>query len=91
LRMLAFKAAGAGKRVRAVDPASTSQTWSGGGRAVWKGFSLRWHHCPYKDGGVSLERDHNAALNVLAVGKAEKHHVGAGTAVGREREPLGCA
>jgi putative transposase len=83
VRMLAFKAAGAGKRVRALDPAYTSQTCSGCGRAVWKGFSVRWHHCPYKDCGVSLDRDHNAALNVLALGKAEKHQVGGGTAVGR--------
>jgi transposase len=33
--------------------------------------SVRWHRCPYEDGEVSLHRDHNAALNILALGKKE--------------------
>jgi putative transposase len=69
LTILAFKAAYAGKQVVAVPPAYTSQTCSGCGRAVWKGLSVRWHECPYEDCGTSLHRDHNAALNILALGK----------------------
>jgi putative transposase len=84
LRILTFKAAGAGKRVRALEPAYTSQLCSGCGREVWKGLSVRWHQCPYKDCGVSLDRDHNAALNILALGQAEqKEEVGGDTAVRR--------
>jgi putative transposase len=81
LSILAFKAAGAGKRVRAIEPGYTSQRCSGCGREVWKGLSVRWHQCPYEDCGVSLDRDHNAALNILALGK--ENTVGGDTAVGR--------
>ncbi len=69
LTILAFKAAGAGKQVQAVDPALTSQRCSGPncGKTVWKGLSDRWHSCPHC--GVSLHRDHNAALNILQLGQ----------------------
>ncbi len=69
LSILAFKAAYAGKQAVAVPPAYTSQTCSGPncGRVVWKGLSIRWHNCP--DCGTSLHRDHNAALNILRLGK----------------------
>jgi putative transposase len=65
LSILAFKAASAGKRVVAVDPAFTSQRCSGSacGMLVQKGLSVRWHACPAS--GASLHRDHNAALNIL--------------------------
>ena len=68
LHILAFKAACAGKRVVAVNPASTSQTCSGCGAMVTKGLSVRWHACP--DCGASLHRDHNAAKNIERVGQA---------------------
>jgi putative transposase len=71
LSILAFKAAYAGKRITAVPPAYTSQTCSGCGRMVWKGLSVRWHQCPYEDCGTHLHRDHNAALNILTLGKKE--------------------
>jgi putative transposase len=61
LTILTFKAASAGKRVQAVDPAFTSQRCSGCGCMVAKGLSIRWHTCP--DCGTSLHRDHNAAKN----------------------------
>jgi putative transposase len=77
LRILTSKAAGAGKRVAAVEPAYTSPRCSGCGRVVYKGLSVRWHQCPYEDCGVSLDRDHNAALNILALGKKQS---GAGQA-----------
>jgi putative transposase len=77
LSILAFKTAYAGKWVTAVPPAYTSQTCSGCGRMVCKRLSVRWHQSPYEDCGTHLHRDHNAALNILALGKKES---GAGQA-----------
>ncbi len=68
LAILTFKAAGAGKRVQAVNPAFTSQACSGCGALVSKGLSVRWHACP--ECGTNLHRDHNAALNILRLGQA---------------------
>jgi putative transposase len=62
LTILTFKAASAGKRVVAVDPAFTSQICSGCGVVVQKGLSVRWHLCP--ECGTGLHRDHNAAKNI---------------------------
>jgi putative transposase len=76
LGILAFKAACAGKRAVAVPPAYTSQTCSGCGVLVAKGLSVRWHVCP--DCGTSLHRDHNAALDILALGRQRS---GAGQAL----------
>jgi putative transposase len=61
LASLSYKAACAGRSVIAVPPAYTSQAYSGGGRVMWKGLSVRWRACP--DCGTSLHRDHNAAKN----------------------------
>jgi putative transposase len=76
LAILVFKAAFAGKQAVAVPPAFTSQHCSGCGRVVWKGLSVRWHECPHEDCGVSLHRDHNAALNILALGKDQRSGAG---------------
>jgi putative transposase len=62
LTILAFKAASAGKRVQAVDPAFTSHLCSGCGVLIQKGLSVRWHACP--ECGTSLHRDHNPAKNI---------------------------
>jgi putative transposase len=72
LSILAFKAAYAGKRAVAVPPAFTSQTCSGPncGEVVWKGLSARWHSCPHC--GMSLHRDHNAARNILRLGRTRQ-------------------
>jgi putative transposase len=69
LTILTCKAASAGKRVQAVNPAFTSQKCSGPacGVIVAKGLSVRWHACP--NCGTSLHRDHNAALNILRLGQ----------------------
>jgi putative transposase len=67
LGTLSFKAVEAGKTVVAVPPAYTSQACSGCGVLVSKGLSVRWHACP--DSGTSLHRDHNAARNILRVGR----------------------
>jgi putative transposase len=72
--ILTATAADAGRRVVAVPPAFTSQACSGCRVLVHKGLSVRWHLCP--DCGTSLQRDHNAALNILRLGR----HSGAGQA-----------
>jgi putative transposase len=68
LGILTATAAGAGRRVVAVPPASTTQRCSGCGRLVLKGVSDRWHLCP--DCGTSLQRDHNAARNLARLGQS---------------------
>jgi putative transposase len=68
LLILSYKAAWAGRRVVAVNPAFTSQTCSGCGVLVAKGLSVRWHSCP--ECGTNLHRDHNAARNIERAGQA---------------------
>lgn len=50
--------------VIAVDPSFTTQACSGCGKRVSKSLSVRTHVCPYC--GLVLDRDHNAALNILS-------------------------
>ncbi len=69
LTILSVKAACAGRSVIAVPPAFTSQACSGCGMMVAKGLSVRWHECPAC--GTNLQRDHNAALNILALGRQQ--------------------
>jgi putative transposase len=69
LTLLACKAASAGKRVVAVDPAFTSPRGSGCGVLVQNGWSVRWHFCP--ECGTSRHRDHNAARNILRLGQSQ--------------------
>ena len=73
LIILAYKAAYAGRRIIAVNPAFTSQTCSGCGVLVQKGLSVRWHSCP--DCGLALHRDHNAAGNIERAGHALRGEV----------------
>ena len=61
-----YKAENAGRRVLFVNPQYTSQVCSGCGQVRKKDLSERWHSC---ECGVSLDRDHNAALNILALGR----------------------
>jgi putative transposase len=85
LNILTFKAASAGKRVQAVNPAYTSQRCSGCGVVVSKGLCVRWRSCPAC--GRSLHRDHNAAKNRERAGQALWGGV---TLVASEhREPVG--
>lgn len=60
---LKCKAESAGVSVVSVDPRGTTQECSGCGTVVPKTLRDRWHECPAC--GLSLDRDHNAALNVL--------------------------
>ena len=64
--VLAVKAANAGRRYVEVNPAYTSQQCSGCGRRDKKTLSERWHFCGVC--GASLDRDENAALNILRLG-----------------------
>ncbi|MGB5966786.1 MAG: transposase [Spirulinaceae cyanobacterium] len=62
LSILTNKAENAGLLVIPVNPRNTSQDCSGCGEKVPKKLSVRWHDCPHC--GCSLDRDHNAALNI---------------------------
>jgi putative transposase len=77
LSILACKAAYAGKRVEAVSPAYTTQECSGCGELVPKSLSVRTHVC--SSCGLVLDRDTNAALNILWAGQA-RQGAGAGAA-----------
>ena len=57
-----------GKTVVAVAPQYTSQDCSSCGNRVQKSLSVRTHICRC---GTVLDRDHNAALNILAKGLKE--------------------
>jgi len=57
------KAEYAGKIVELVNPRNTSQNCSGCGNSVKKDISVRIHSCPFC--GLELDRDHNAAINIL--------------------------
>ena len=62
-----YKAANAGRAVLFVNPRYTSQICSGCGTIVKKELSERWHSC---ECGCSLDRDHNAAINILRLGRS---------------------
>lgn len=63
-----YKAEGAGRGVAHVNPRGTTQECSGCGQVVAKDLKVRVHDCP--NCGLRLNRDHNAALNILARGLA---------------------
>jgi putative transposase len=62
-----YKAEYAGREVRTVDPRNTSKLCSACGLMVEKDLSVRVHHCSC---GLTLDRDVNAAINILARGLA---------------------
>jgi putative transposase len=66
LNFLEYKAEYAGKRVIKVNPAYTSQTCSHCGNRHKLELSDRVYHCPCCN--LSLDRDHNAAINILGLG-----------------------
>jgi putative transposase len=65
-RLLTYKAINAGCELVFVNPRNTSQACSGCGSIVLKDLNVRVHHCP--DCGLVLDRDVNAARNILALG-----------------------
>jgi putative transposase len=62
LQILSIKAVNAGLLAIAVNPNGTSQDCSNCGVKVPKTLADRWHSCP--ECGCSLDRDHNAAINI---------------------------
>jgi len=64
-----YKAANASRAMLFVNPKYTSQICSGCGTIVKKELSERWHSC---ECGCSLDRDHNAALNILRLGRSRQ-------------------
>jgi putative transposase len=84
LTILTHTAAGAGRRVVAVNPAYISQRWSERSEVVQKGLSVRWHSCHVC--GASLHRDHNAAKSRERAGQALRG--GVALAVAENREAL---
>jgi putative transposase len=68
VRITADKAACAGRHVAHVDPRYTSQDCSRCGQRVPKSLSERQHRCPTCQ--LVMDRDHNAAINILRCGLA---------------------
>lgn len=74
LNILAYKAEEAGCRFEKVDPRHTSVNCSCCGEKVPKTLVVRTHRCPFC--GLVLDRDHNAAINILqraTAGTAESY------------------
>lgn len=63
---LMSKAEDAGRQVVQIDPRNTSKRCSRCGQLVEKDLSVRVHQCPVC--GLVMDRDENAAVNILAVG-----------------------
>jgi putative transposase len=64
-----YKAANAGRSILLVNPNYTSQVCSGCGTVKKKELSERWHSC---ECGTELDRDHNAAINILRLGRSHQ-------------------
>jgi putative transposase len=64
--ILDYKAIEAGVAVITVNPRNTSQACNGCGEVVPKDLSVRIHMCP--SCGFTVDRDVNAALNILGLG-----------------------
>ena len=61
-----YKAENAGRECVLVDPRNTSKRCSRCGTLVEKSLSVRVHSCPVC--GLVIDRDENAAINILALG-----------------------
>ena len=66
IRMTVAKAAEAGRRVILVNPRNTTKMCSTCGEIVSKALSVRVHTCPHC--GLVMDRDENAAINILQRG-----------------------
>jgi putative transposase len=62
----AYKAENAGRKCIQVNPRNTKKMCSRCGELVDKDLSVRIHNC--FGCGLVLDRDHNAAINILALG-----------------------
>ena len=61
-----YKAEEDGGRVEFVNPKNTSQECSNCGEIVKKSLAQRVHKCPFC--GLIMDRDQNAAINILKKG-----------------------
>jgi IS605 OrfB family transposase len=68
-QIVSSKAAYAGRTVLFVNPRYTSQVCSQCGTVKKKDLSERWHSCAC---GAALDRDTNAAINILWVGRTQR-------------------
>jgi putative transposase len=68
-QIVTHKAACAGRTVLKVNPRYTSQVCSQCGTVLKKDLSERWHSC---ECGAELDRDTNAAINILRVGRTQR-------------------
>ncbi len=66
VQFILYKAEEAGRVMVQVNPRNTSKRCSRCGQLVEKKLSDRVHSCPVC--GLVLDRDHNAAINILALG-----------------------
>lgn len=64
VQQVQYKSESAGRTAVLVNPAYTSQDCSGCGYRAKKSLLERWHNCP--ECGLSIDRDVNAAINILA-------------------------
>lgn len=69
-QMLDYKAENAGRQLIKISPNYTSQDCSACGERVKKDLSVRVHNC--LKCGLILDRDVNAAINILSAGQADK-------------------
>ncbi|MFK7696978.1 RNA-guided endonuclease InsQ/TnpB family protein [Paenibacillus sp. HJGM_3] len=67
VQFVTYKAESAGRQVVRVDPRHTSQNCSSCNKIVKKTLAERVHHCPHC--GTTLDRDVNAAINILTRAK----------------------
>ncbi|MEP7286736.1 MAG: transposase [Chloroflexota bacterium] len=74
--LLGYKAVEAGSLVTWVNPAYTSQACSGCGELVEKPLSVRVHHCPNPEYLLELDRDVNAAINILQLALDKSARIG---------------
>jgi putative transposase len=65
MQFTSYKAEYAGRTVMFVNPCNTSKRCSRCGQLVEKKLSDRVHSCSC---GLVLDRDHNASINILALG-----------------------
>jgi len=68
--LLSYKAIKAGASVKTVNPKNTSQVCSGCSCLVQKTLNVRVHSCPQC--GLILDRDVNAARNILLLGRSSQ-------------------
>jgi len=67
--LLDYKAIEAGVEIVRINPKHTSQVCSGCGRIVLKSLSVRVHQCAHC--GLTVDRDVNAACNILWLGRSQ--------------------